>query len=55
MSWADVIARGSGPIAYRLVIAGHPIEFVSASYLIGAGTDDCIRIGGLEARSIQHV
>ena len=53
MSWADVIARGSGPIAYRLVIAGHPIEFVSASYLIGAGTDDRIRIGGLEARSIQ--
>lgn len=53
MSWADVIARGSGPIAYRLVIAGHPLEFVSASYLIGAGTDDRIRIGGLEARSIQ--
>jgi hypothetical protein len=53
MSWADVIARGSGAIAYRLVIAGHPLEFVSASSLIGAGTDDRERIGGLEARSIQ--
>lgn len=53
MSWADVIARGSGPIAYRLVIAGHPLEFVSASSLIGAGTEDRDRIGGLEARSIQ--
>ena len=53
MSWADVIARGSGPIAYRLVIAGHPLEFVSSSSLIGAGTDDRERIGGLEARSIQ--
>ena len=53
MSWADVIARGSGPIAYRLVIAGHPLEFVSASSLIGAGTEDRERIGGLEARSIQ--
>lgn len=53
MSWSDVIARGSGAIAYRLVIAGHPLEFVSASQLIGAGTDDRERIGGLEARSIQ--
>lgn len=53
MSWADVIARGSGAIAYRLVIAGHPLEFVSASSLIGAGTEDRERIGGLEARSIQ--
>ncbi len=53
MSWFNVIARGSGPLAFRLVIAGHPLEFVSASYLIGAGTDDRERIGGLEARSIQ--
>jgi hypothetical protein len=53
MSWADVIARGSGAIAYRLVIAGHPLEFVSASYLVGSGTEDRARIGGLEARSIQ--
>lgn len=53
MSWYDVIARGSGPIAYRLVIAGHPLEFVSASYLVGSGTEDRARIGGLEARSIQ--
>jgi len=53
MSFVDVIARGSGAIAYRLVIAGHPLEFVSASSLIGAGTEDRERIGGLEARSIQ--
>lgn len=53
MSWSDVINRGSGAIAYRLVIAGHPLEFVSASSLIGAGTEDRERIGGLEARSIQ--
>ena len=53
MSWSDVIARGSGAIAYRLVIAGHPLEFVSSSSLIGAGTEDRERIGGLEARSVQ--
>jgi hypothetical protein len=53
MSWADVAISGSGAIAFRLVIAGHPLEFVSASSLIGAGTEDRIRIGGLEARSIQ--
>ena len=53
MSWADVAISGSGAIAFRLVIAGHPLEFVSASSLIGAGTEDRTRIGGLEARSIQ--
>jgi len=53
VSWSDVVSRGSGAIAYRLVIAGHPLEFVSSSALIGAGTEDRTRIGGLEARSIQ--
>jgi len=53
MSWADVVARGSGAIAYRLVIAGQPYEWVSSSALIGAGTEDRERIGGLEARSVQ--
>ena len=53
MSWADVVVRGSGAIAFRLVIAGHPYEFVSSSHLIGASTDDRTRIGGLEARSVQ--
>ncbi len=53
MSWLDVVSRGSGAIAYRLVIAGHPLEFVSSSSLIGAGTEDRERIGGLEARSVQ--
>jgi hypothetical protein len=53
VSWLDVVSRGSGAIAYRLVIAGHPLEFVSSSSLIGAGTEDRERIGGLEARSVQ--
>ena len=53
MSWADVVVRGSGAIAFRLVIAGHPYEFVSSSHLVGASTDDRTRIGGLEARNIQ--
>jgi hypothetical protein len=53
MTWADVAVSGSGAIAFRLVIAGHPYEFVSSSALIGAGTEDRTRIGGLEARSVQ--
>jgi hypothetical protein len=53
MTWDHVVARGSGPIAFRLVIAGHPLEFVSASSLVGVTTNDRERIGGLEARSIR--
>ena len=53
MSWPDVAAYGSGAIAFRLVIAGHPLEFVTASHLTGAGTDGRTRVAGLEARSIQ--
>ena len=53
MTWARVVATGSGAIAYRLMILGHGVEFVSSSSLIGAGTDGRLRIGGLDARSIS--
>jgi hypothetical protein len=53
MTWNNVIATGSGKIAMRLEIAGHPIEFVTAKYLEGAGTDGRIRLSGLNLNSIS--
>lgn len=53
MSWSYVTGSGSGPMAMRLVIAGHPIEFVTADYLAGAGSDGRIRLPGLNIDGIQ--
>jgi len=51
MTWARVKETGSGSLAFRLVIAGHPIVFVSSPALVGADTDGRIRVAGLDARS----
>lgn len=53
MSWSNVVATGTGKIAFRLVIAGHPIEFVTTPRLEGAGSDGRTRKAGLNVRDIQ--
>lgn len=53
MTWARVVETGSGSVAFRLMILGHPYEFVSSVALIGSSTDGRERIAGLDARSIS--
>jgi len=53
VTWARVVETGSGAIAFRLMVLGHPVEWVSSTRLVGASTDGRIRVGGLDAKSIQ--
>ncbi len=53
MAWATIKATGSGSLAWRLMIPGHPYEGVSTSALIGAGTDGRLRLDGLDSAPIM--
>lgn len=53
MTWARVKETGSGAIAYRLMIPGCPVEFVSSPELVGASSDGRVRVDGLDPRSIS--
>ncbi|MCR4256783.1 MAG: hypothetical protein NUW08_03705, partial [Candidatus Uhrbacteria bacterium] len=53
MTWARVVETGSGAIAFRLMILGHPYEFVSDAALVGETTHGRWRLGGLRASSIM--
>lgn len=53
MTWARVVETGSGLVVFRLMILGHPYEFVSSVALVGSSTDGRERIAGLDARSIR--
>jgi len=52
VTWPTVKATGSGSLAWRLMIPGHPYEAVSSSALVGAGSEGRVRLGGLEAEPI---
>lgn len=53
MTWAHVKETGSGTVALRLVIEGMTTEWVTDSYLEGAGTDDRVRRVGLQGDSFS--
>lgn len=53
MTWARVVETGSGAIAFRLMVTGHPIEWVSSTRLVGASSEGRIRIAGLDAKGIM--
>jgi len=53
VTWARVVETGSGATAFRLMVLGHPVEWVSSTRLVGASTDGRIRVAGLDAKSIQ--
>lgn len=53
MSWSDVVATGQGGLEFRLVIAGHPIEFVTSTRLEGSSTDGRVRLARLNRSGIK--
>jgi len=53
MSWSDVVATGQGAVEFRLVIAGHPIEFVTSTRLEGSSTDGRVRLSRLDRKGIK--
>lgn len=53
MTWSNVVATGQGRVEFRLVIAGHPIEFVTSTSLEGSSTDGRVRLARLNRSSIK--
>lgn len=53
MTWANILATGSGRLAFRLVIEGMPTIWVTDSALEGVGTDDRRKRVGFRANSFS--
>lgn len=53
MTWANVLATGSGAVALRLVIEGMADEWVTDSRLAGAGSHDRVRRVGFVGSSFS--
>lgn len=53
MTWARVLATGSGAISWRLSIDGCPVEAVSSKSMEGTGSDGRTRNGGLRSEDFR--
>lgn len=54
MSWNNVVATGSGKIAMRLMVLGHPVEWCTDSRLVGSYSDGRVVVPGLNINGIQY-